>query len=96
MPKSKKSVEESNDKVEEVVEQEVSEQEGGGEEESSSDNLYEQLKELVLTMEVDYNKFYNKGNAAAGTRVRGCCQNLKKLAQDLRIDVQERKNSKKK
>jgi hypothetical protein len=37
--------------------------------------LYEQLKNLVAELETDFSKFYEKGNKAAGTRVRnGYCQ----------------------
>ena len=56
-------------------------------------NLLEQIRELVATTEEDYEKFYEKWNAAAGTRVRKNMQELKTLAQDLRLDVQATKNS---
>tara|TARA_R110002020_G_scaffold40611_1_gene120025 strand:- start:194 stop:373 length:180 start_codon:yes stop_codon:yes gene_type:complete len=56
-------------------------------------NLLEQIRNLVSITEEDYEKFYGKGNAAAGTRVRKNMQELKSLAQDLRLDVQKTKNS---
>ena len=56
-------------------------------------NLLEQIRELVSSTEDDYDKFYDKGNAAAGTRVRKSMQELKSLAQALRLDVQKTKNS---
>ena len=56
-------------------------------------NLLEQIKELVSSTEDDYDKFYGKGNAAAGTRVRKNMQELKSLAQELRLHVQATKNS---
>ena len=56
-------------------------------------NLLEQIRELVATTEEDYEKFYEKGNAAAGTRVRKNMQELKSLAQELRLNVQKTKNS---
>jgi|TARA_R110000851_G_scaffold268683_1_gene421421 hypothetical protein len=56
-------------------------------------NLLEQIKELVATTEEDHDRFYSKGNAAAGTRVRKNMQKLKTLAQDLRLDVQKTKNA---
>ncbi len=56
-------------------------------------NLLEQIRELVAATEEDCEKFYEKGNAAAGTRVRKNMQELKTLAQDLRLDVQATKNS---
>jgi len=55
---------------------------------------YEKIKELVAGMEKDMDAFYAKGNKSAGTRVRTACQELKKLAQDLRVNVQETKNTK--
>ena len=55
---------------------------------------YEKIKELVANMEKDMEAFYGKANKSAGTRVRTACQDLKKLAQDLRVNVQETKNTK--
>lgn len=40
----------------------------------------------------DFEKFYDKGNKAAGTRVRKAMQELKSLAQDIRLEVQEKKS----
>jgi hypothetical protein len=64
---------------------------------------YEKIKTLVTgvytldgneyNLEDDVSKFYEKGNKAAGTRVRKLMQELKKLAQDLRVDVQNQKNN---
>lgn len=51
------------------------------------------LKELIASVEGDADKFYNKGNAAAGTRVRKAMQDLKNLAQEIRNDVTSIKNS---
>jgi len=53
---------------------------------------YEKIKSLVESVHEDADKFFNKGNKAAGTRVRQSMQELKKLAQDLRLEVQEQKN----
>jgi hypothetical protein len=55
--------------------------------------IFEQIKALVNEAEGDIQKFYEKGNKAAGTRVRKSMQDLKKLAQDLRTHVQESKNA---
>ena len=55
---------------------------------------YTKIQELVENMKKDIDAFYVKGNKSAGTRVRGACQELKKLAQDLRVNVQESKNTK--
>lgn len=55
---------------------------------------YNKIQSLVESMAKDIDAFYAKGNKSAGTRVRTACQELKKLAQDLRVNVQETKNSK--
>jgi hypothetical protein len=55
---------------------------------------YAKLVELVENMKADVEAFYNKGNKSAGTRVRSACQEIKKISQDLRINVQETKNTK--
>jgi len=49
--------------------------------------VYEQLRKLIDSLEVDINKFYNKGNKTAGVRVRKGCQEIKRISQDLRIDI---------
>ncbi len=51
------------------------------------------LKGFVDGLEDDFNKFYEKGNKAAGTRVRKAMQDLKKAAQDIRVEVQSKKNA---
>jgi hypothetical protein len=53
---------------------------------------FEQLKSLVASLEEDFDKFYNKENGTAGTRVRKAMQDLKTLAQEIRAEVQELKN----
>lgn len=54
--------------------------------------IFEQLKQAVEAVAIDVEKFYTKGNSAAGTRVRKAMQEIKQLAQALRVDVQENKN----
>jgi hypothetical protein len=44
-------------------------------------------------LEADFEKFYDKGNQAAGTRVRKGMQDLKNLAQAIRTEVQDKKNA---
>ena len=56
-------------------------------------DLYSKLMDLVQGLEPDFNAFYEKGNKAAGTRVRKGMQELKALAQDIRVDIQEKKNT---
>jgi hypothetical protein len=53
---------------------------------------FDELKDLVMSLEGDFQKFYDKGNQAAGTRVRKGMQELKNLAQAIRIEVQDKKN----
>ena len=55
---------------------------------------FEELKALVAAAEADFTKFYNDGNKAAGTRVRGAMQDLKNFAQTVRTEVQAIKNEK--
>jgi hypothetical protein len=54
---------------------------------------FDDLKNFVLEQERDFQQFYDKGNKAAGTRVRKSMQDLKKMAQDIRTEVQEKKNT---
>lgn len=54
---------------------------------------YGQLKDLVISLQEDFAKFYEKGNKAAGTRVRKGMQDLKNMAQDIRKEVQDAKNA---
>ncbi len=53
---------------------------------------FAQLKDLVMSLEADFEKFYDKGNSAAGTRVRKGMQELKNMAQTIRTEVQNKKN----
>jgi hypothetical protein len=50
------------------------------------------LKGFVDGLEDDFSKFYDKGNKAAGTRVRKAMQELKTMAQGIRVEVQNQKN----
>lgn len=54
---------------------------------------YEEMSELLDELEPDINKFYNKGNKAAGTRARKTLQAMKKKAQEVRLEIQDWKNS---
>jgi len=56
-------------------------------------NNYQRLTELVASLEGDFSAFYDSNNKAAGTRVRKGMQELKNLAQEIRVDVQARKNA---
>jgi hypothetical protein len=54
---------------------------------------FSEVKNLVMSLEADFEKFYDKGNQAAGTRVRKGMQDLKNLAQTIRTEVQDKKNA---
>jgi hypothetical protein len=51
-----------------------------------------EVKNLMAGLEEELVKFYDKGNKAAGTRARKQLQDLKKLAQDIRVEIQNMKN----
>jgi len=53
---------------------------------------FEELKDHVIDLEKDFEAFYDKGNKAAGTRIRKAMLALKKVAQDIRVDVQDKKS----
>jgi hypothetical protein len=46
-------------------------------------------------MKTDIEKFYEKSQNAAGTRLRKELNNLRKLAAEIRKDIQEVRNSRK-
>ena len=54
---------------------------------------FDEVKNLVMSLEGDFEKFYDKSNQAAGTRVRKGMQDLKTLAQEIRSEVQNTKNT---
>lgn len=60
---------------------------------TSASGRYAELQALVASMAADFQKFYEDGNKAAGTRVRSAMQNLKAFAQTVRNEVSEIKNA---
>ncbi|MFA6234716.1 MAG: histone H1 [Bacteroidota bacterium] len=54
---------------------------------------YQELLDLVKTFEPDFEKFYVKNNKSAGTRLRKHMNELKKYAQDVRMEVQSIKKT---
>lgn len=52
----------------------------------------DEIKGLIAGLEDDMGKFYDKGNKAAGTRARKTLQNLRKLSQEVRLEIQDIKN----
>ena len=51
-----------------------------------------ELKELINNAQQDVAAFYEKGNKAAGTRLRNALQQIKVAATDIRKEVTEKKN----
>jgi hypothetical protein len=49
---------------------------------------FQKLVDFVKSLEPDFHKFYEKGQAAAGTRVRKGLSDLRRLAQEIRNDIQ--------
>ena len=54
--------------------------------------LLQQMEREFISTNRDSEKFV-EGNNSAGTRVRKYMQNIKKLAQEVRVEIQEQKNS---
>jgi hypothetical protein len=48
---------------------------------------FNELKETLLALEEDAVKFYDKGNKAAGVRLRKGLQDIKSMSQVIRQDV---------
>jgi hypothetical protein len=53
------------------------------------------IKEVLENVQADAEKFFEKGNKAAGTRVRKAMQEIKALAQVVRQEVSEKNNEEK-
>ena len=53
---------------------------------------FDELQNAINDCQADVSKFV-EGNNSAGTRVRKAMQTVKLLAQDVRIEVQEQKNT---
>ena len=49
------------------------------------------MHQVLISTAVDYDKF-KSGNKSAGTRIRKAMQEIKSLAQNARLEVQEIKN----
>ena len=57
---------------------------------------YNQFKSLVDSLHADAVKFFEKGNASAGTRLRKGLQKVKGLAHELRKEISNAKSEIKK
>jgi len=55
-------------------------------------STFDQLQDAINDCQSDVTKFV-EGNNSAGTRVRKAMQAVKSLAQDVRIEVQDQKNT---
>ena len=55
------------------------------------DSTFDQLQDTINDCQTDVIKFI-EGNNSAGTRVRKAMQVVKRLAQDVRVEVQDQKN----
>ena len=55
-------------------------------------NEFDQLQDIINDCQTDVTKFI-EGNNSAGTRVRKSMQTIKNLAQEIRVEVQNQKNS---
>ena len=53
---------------------------------------FDELQNAINDCQADVTKFV-EGNNSAGTRVRKAMQEVKRLAQDVRIEVQDQKNA---
>ena len=53
---------------------------------------FDELQDAINDCQSDVTKFV-EGNNSAGTRVRKAMQTVKSLAQNVRVEVQEQKNS---
>ena len=53
---------------------------------------FDELQDAINDCQTDVIKFI-EGNNSAGTRVRKAMQTVKSLAQNIRVEVQEQKNS---
>ena len=53
---------------------------------------FEEIKALIEACTEDVDKFYVKGNKAAAVRIRKTMQDVKNLAQELRLHFKETNN----
>ena len=55
-------------------------------------SLFDSLQDIINDCQTDVSKFID-GNNSAGTRVRKAMQTVKSLAQEVRVEVQDQKNT---
>ncbi|MBL8008036.1 MAG: histone H1 [Ignavibacteria bacterium] len=56
---------------------------------------FSQLHEILETMKTDIEKFYDKGQNAAGTRLRKSLNDLRKKSAEIRKDIQDERAKRK-
>lgn len=56
---------------------------------------FSNLNEILETMKTDIEKFYDKGQNAAGTRLRKSLNELRKKAAEIRKDIQDERAKRK-
>ncbi|WP_312697022.1 histone H1 [Sphingobacterium mizutaii] len=54
---------------------------------------FTQIKELIANAESDYDKFTQKGNGAAGTRLRGSLLQIGRLTKEYRAEIAAKKKA---
>jgi len=54
-------------------------------------SLFDSIQNSINDCQTDVTKFVD-GNSSAGTRVRKAMQNIKSLAQSVRLEIQAQKN----
>jgi len=60
---------------------------------SRFERRFDELSGILEESKEDLMKFYEKGNKAAGTRARKAMMSLKKLAHEIRQEIQDIKNN---
>ena len=55
-------------------------------------SIFDELQDAINDCQSDVTKFV-EGNNSAGTRVRKAMQTVKSLAQEVRVEVQDQKNT---
>ena len=55
------------------------------------DSKMNEMMQTLISTAVDVEKFH-QGNKSAGTRIRAAMQDIKTIAQDVRVEVQAIKN----
>ena len=55
-------------------------------------NAFDELQNAINDCQSDMTKFV-EGNNSAGTRIRKAMQSVKSMAQGIRVEVQDQKNS---